>query len=199
MASHFIKNNNKTQYHTDNILLQWQIKYICICPYVALWPTLFLRGTLGTKFTTIKQNIVHSPSVKFKFIQCNMRSYLTAMTKRCTFKKPILILTMEKGQLAIRSMKGIINLLKWFLFLCCKVKGNVNFVVDSLTYSATFFFNFFITYFPQLHFQCYPKSPPYPSPTPLPTHSHFLALAFPCTRAYKVWVSNGPLFPVMAY
>jgi hypothetical protein len=25
-----------------------------------------------------------------------------------------------------------------------------------------FFFNFFITYFPQLHFQCYPKSPPYP-------------------------------------
>jgi hypothetical protein len=26
---------------------------------------------------------------------------------------------------------------------------------------------FFITYFPQLHFQCYPKSPPYPPP-PLP-------------------------------
>jgi hypothetical protein len=35
-------------------------------------------------------------------------------------------------------------------------------------------------------------------PTPLPTHSHFLALAFPCTGAYKVCVSNGPLFPVMA-
>jgi hypothetical protein len=33
-------------------------------------------------------------------------------------------------------------------------------------------------------------------PTPLPTHSHFLALAFPCTGAYCV--SNGPLFPVMA-
>jgi hypothetical protein len=61
-----------------------------------------------------------------------------------------------------------------------------------------FFIFFFITYFPQLHFQCYPKSPPYPSPpTPLTTHSHFLALAFPCTGAYKVWVSNGPLFPVM--
>jgi hypothetical protein len=34
-------------------------------------------------------------------------------------------------------------------------------------------------------------------PTP-PTHSHFLALAFPCTGAYKVCMSNGPLFPVMA-
>jgi hypothetical protein len=60
------------------------------------------------------------------------------------------------------------------------------------------FFNIFIRYFPHLHFQCYPKSPSYPSPTPLPTHSHFLALAFPCTGAYKVCKSNGPLFPVMA-
>jgi hypothetical protein len=32
-------------------------------------------------------------------------------------------------------------------------------------------------YFLHLHFQCYPKSPPYP-PTPLPTHSHFLKLIF---------------------
>jgi hypothetical protein len=34
-------------------------------------------------------------------------------------------------------------------------------------------------------------------PNPLPTHSPFLALAFPCTGAYKVCKSNGPLFPVM--
>jgi hypothetical protein len=32
-----------------------------------------------------------------------------------------------------------------------------------------FIFNIFITYFPQLHFQCYPKSPPYTSPH-FPTH-----------------------------
>jgi hypothetical protein len=31
------------------------------------------------------------------------------------------------------------------------------------------FLNIFITYFPQLHFQCYPKSPPYP-PHHFPTH-----------------------------
>ena len=32
-----------------------------------------------------------------------------------------------------------------------------------------FFLIFFIMYFPQLHFQCYPKSPPYP-PLQFPTH-----------------------------
>jgi hypothetical protein len=55
---------------------------------------------------------------------------------------------------------------------------------------------FIITYFSQLHLECYPKSPPYPPPpTSLPTHSHILALAFLCTGAYKVSVSNGPLRP----
>jgi hypothetical protein len=63
----------------------------------------------------------------------------------------------------------------------------------------SFFFPFFIRYLAHLHFQCYTKSPPYPpTPTPLPTHSPFLALVFPCTGAYKVCKSNGPLFPVMA-
>jgi hypothetical protein len=63
----------------------------------------------------------------------------------------------------------------------------------------SFFFPFFIRYLTHLHFQCYTKSPPYlPTPTPLPTHSPFLALVFPCTGAYKVCKSNGPLFPVMA-
>jgi hypothetical protein len=59
----------------------------------------------------------------------------------------------------------------------------------------SFFFQFFlfITYFPQLHFQCYPKSPPYPPPPHFPTHPFpfFLALAFPCTGAYTVCVSNS--------
>jgi hypothetical protein len=66
-------------------------------------------------------------------------------------------------------------------------------------FSFFFFFPFFIRYLAPLHFQCYTKSPPYPpTPTPLPTHSPPLALAFPCTGAHKVCVSNGPLFPVMA-
>jgi hypothetical protein len=44
----------------------------------------------------------------------------------------------------------------------------------------------------------YQKSPIPTHPTPLPTHSPLLALAFPCTGAYKVCMSNGPLFLVMA-
>ena len=36
------------------------------------------------------------------------------------------------------------------------------------------------------------------SPTIAPTHSHFLALAFPCTEADKVCTTNGTLFPLMA-
>ena len=39
---------------------------------------------------------------------------------------------------------------------------------------------------------------PSPHPAPLPTHSRFLVLAFPCTGAYKVCNTKGPLFPVMA-
>jgi hypothetical protein len=43
-----------------------------------------------------------------------------------------------------------------------------------------------------------PKVPHTLTSTPLLTHYHFLALVFPCTGAYKVCMSNGPLFPVMA-
>jgi hypothetical protein len=74
------------------------------------------------------------------------------------------------------------------------------FLHATLFYFLFFFFHFFfIRYLAHLHFQCYTKSPPYPpTPNPLPTHSPPLALAFPCTGAQKVCVSNGPLFPVMA-
>jgi hypothetical protein len=47
-------------------------------------------------------------------------------------------------------------------------------------------------------FNAIPKVPHTQPPNPLPTHSPFLALAFPCTGAYKVCESNGPLFAVMA-
>ena len=43
------------------------------------------------------------------------------------------------------------------------------------------------------------KSPiPFPLSAPLPTHSHFLAMVFPCIGAYKVYKTKGPLFPMMA-
>jgi hypothetical protein len=78
--------------------------------------------------------------------------------------------------------------------------GTGKMLVFCFLFSFFFFMIFLIRYFPHLHFQCYPKSPPYLPPTPphSPPHSHFLALAFPCTGVYKVCKANGPLFPVMA-
>jgi hypothetical protein len=61
-----------------------------------------------------------------------------------------------------------------------------------------YFFSFLLGIFLIYISNAIPKVPhTFPS-TPLPTHSPFLALAFHCTGAYKVCVSNGPLFPVMA-
>ena len=42
---------------------------------------------------------------------------------------------------------------------------------------------------------------PIPStlPASLPTHSHFLALAFPCTGAYKVFKTKGPLISLKLF
>jgi exonuclease III len=82
-----------------------------------------------------------------------------------------------------------------------KVKGwKTIFQANGLKKQAGVAILFFkIRYSFHLHFQCYPKSPPHiPPPTSPPTHSHFLALAFPCTEAYKVCKTNGTLFPLMA-
>jgi hypothetical protein len=54
---------------------------------------------------------------------------------------------------------------------------------------------FFITYFPQLHFQCYRKSPPYSPPPPIPYAPIpiFLTLAFPCTGHINLHVQWASL------
>jgi hypothetical protein len=71
------------------------------------------------------------------------------------------------------------------------------------TFKATLFFLLFFIYFLLGIFLTYisnaiPNVPHTLPPTPLPTPSHFLALVFPYTGAYKVCKSNGSLFPVMA-
>jgi hypothetical protein len=48
----------------------------------------------------------------------------------------------------------------------------------------------------QILFQKFPI--PSPHHALLPTHFHLLALAFPCTGAYKGCKTKGPLFPMMA-
>jgi hypothetical protein len=65
------------------------------------------------------------------------------------------------------------------------------------------FFPFLIRYFLYIHFkfQMLSRKFPIPSlhPAPLPIHSFFLALAFPCTEAYKVCNTKGHLFPMMTH
>jgi hypothetical protein len=63
-----------------------------------------------------------------------------------------------------------------------------------------FFFIFLLDIFFIYISNAIPKVPiPSPRPALLPTHSHFLAQVFPCTGAYKVCKTQGPLFPMMTY
>ena len=75
--------------------------------------------------------------------------------------------------------------------VCAQTRKHTYNIINNKSFK-----NIFIRYFLHLHFKYYPESSLYPPP--LPTHSHFLALAFPCTEAYKVCKTNGPLFPMMA-
>jgi hypothetical protein len=98
------------------------------------------------------------------------------------------------GRLSIATQKiqvrlGTVEMVRWLKTLGA-VSEDTSSVPGTHPHQILYFIYIFITYFPQLHFQCYPKSPPYPPPTPLPTHSHFLALALPCTGAYKVCMSK---------
>jgi hypothetical protein len=66
--------------------------------------------------------------------------------------------------------------------------------IPSTRQNLFFFFNFFLLgIFLVYIFNAIPKVPHTHPLNPLPTHSPFLALAFPCTGAYKVGKSNGPL------
>jgi hypothetical protein len=97
-----------------------------------------------------------------------------------------------------KFVESFLSTLIWILRAKLRSQGLCKKLLYPLSHLTNQEF-FLIRYFLHLHFQCYPRSPPYPPlPTPLPTHSHFLALAFPCTEAYRVCKTRGPLFAVMA-
>jgi hypothetical protein len=113
------------------------------------------------------------------------------------------------------SIEEIVTRKKW-IYIFKKLYGNcllkllfhpffstedkVSFVCYPLkSLLDTFFFKYFLLGIFLIYISNAIRKVPHTlPPTPLPTHSHFLALAFPCTGAYKVCKSNGPLFPVMA-
>jgi hypothetical protein len=78
-----------------------------------------------------------------------------------------------------------------FFFLFCLYFSLGNF--DCLIFFQFFLLGIFLVYI----FNAIPKVPHTHPPNTLPTHCPFLALVFPCTGAYKVCKSNGPLFAVM--
>jgi hypothetical protein len=93
------------------------------------------------------------------------------------------------------SFESLVKLLDF------SILSSFQFESSSMFLSLFFTFLFFIIrYFLYLLFNCSLESflIPSPWPAPLPTHSHFLALAFPCTGAYKVCKTKRPLFPMMA-
>jgi hypothetical protein len=57
-----------------------------------------------------------------------------------------------------------------------------------------YFYYFLLGIFLVYIFNAITKVPQTHPPNPLPTHCPFLALGFPCTGAYKVCKSSGPLF-----
>jgi hypothetical protein len=81
-----------------------------------------------------------------------------------------------------------------FDFVWILIFATLQHLLNELSFFIEYIFNFFIKefftrYFLHLHFKCYPESPLYTPPTDpalKPTHSRFLALAFPCTRAYNL-------------
>jgi hypothetical protein len=159
---------------------------VCVCVYTcAMWAWVCsqaLRGHVSSRWLrampphlkslelgTVTVSTLAVDSVDYEKRSAHKRSYFLKMTLRLTC-------------FGIRVVGQTL------------ASTSPRFQIDSL-----FFFSIFIRYLAHLHFQCYTKSPPYPpTPTPLPTHSPFLALAFPCTGAYKVCLSNGSLFPEMA-
>jgi hypothetical protein len=64
--------------------------------------------------------------------------------------------------------------------------------------NSNFLFIIFIRYFLHLHFQCYPKSPPYLPPTDSPTHTLRLLSPrnSPVLRHIKFVRPMGPSFPL---
>ena len=74
--------------------------------------------------------------------------------------------------------------------------------LSMVVYLLSFFFFFFSPNFLLGIFFIYISNAiskvPHTPPALLPTHSHFLALVLPCTGAYRICKTKGPVFPMMA-
>ena len=115
-------------------------------------------------------------------------------------------LSCKEGTFMRVRVATMINHPKTLVIICGSTTVYVNFHsskrkidVPQTARVTFFFFNIFYYIFSSVTFPMLSQKSPIPSPLlPYPPIPIFLALAFPCTGAYTVCVSNGPLFPVMA-
>ena len=91
---------------------------------------------------------------------------------------------------SLNSRKSYLNILLWSTEIPHQVMLRHIFFSFSLFSFKNYLFGIFLIYVSN----AIPKAPRNPTTTPLPTNSHFLALAFPCTEAYKVCKCNGLSF-----
>jgi hypothetical protein len=101
-------------------------------------------------------------------------------------------------------MSAILALCSTWIIVFCRLSST------SCLHALSFFFYFkffifsffppiFISYSLHLHFKCYPERPyTLPPPLPYPPTPTSWPRCFPCTGAYKVCKTKGPLFPMMA-
>jgi hypothetical protein len=158
----------------------------------------FLKGTLQRNKTPYILDIFRNHKITGKSSNYNSwwiftRRILTSKWAKATLEDTSDIISITNWSSLIKKphLTESPNLIEWLKLLW--LWGIRIFQIGNIFLNLIL-----IRYFLHLHFQCYPQSPPYPPPTPLPTHSHFLALAFPCPEAYKVCKTKGPLFPRMA-
>jgi hypothetical protein len=80
----------------------------------------------------------------------------------------------------------------------CRIQTYIQVKHPYIYKDNVFLFKYFLLGIFLIYISNAVPSVPHILPPPSPYPPNFLALAFSCTGAYKVCLTNGPLFPVMA-
>jgi hypothetical protein len=147
------------------------------------------RTPLVGRFSLTRSNLNHSASLPTQHCTLDLRGEPSSVLKDSAFPQTQWLKSYGKtGRLSESHLR--FQLRDAHIVLCSKIFALKDYYMLHSVFLLCIFLNYISNASPKV-----PHALPH---SPLPTLSHFLALAFPCTGAYKVCVSNGPLFPVMA-
>jgi hypothetical protein len=139
-------------------------------------------------------NRIEEVEKRISCIEDNIHNISTSTKENTKCKKLLTDTTSKKKSGKIKALKA--NGPKKQAGVAILITNKINFIF--FLYVNLIFKKILLGIFLIYISNAIPKVPHNLPPNPLPTHSHFLALVFPCTGAYKVCTTNGPLFPVMA-